>query len=86
MKRARYRGDLTDNFHPGQVIGKTVEGAYVKCVAVEYDPASDVTVVTGHSVAPTAPDGTRLRYHGSADGSDDTPADRPPLTDTIQAR
>ncbi len=86
MKRARYRGDVSDQFAPGQVMGETTTGAIVKCVAVEYDPDTDTTVVTGEHTAPVAPDGVRIRYHGNAAGTDTVPAARPALTDTIEAR
>lgn len=86
MRRARYAGDLADNFHVGQVIGHTIDGAAVKCVAVDYDETTDTTIVTGHHTAPTAPDGMRIRYHGNAAGTDETPEYREPVTDAIEAR
>lgn len=85
MRRARYRGDVTDQFHPGQVIGQTLGGAAVKCVAVEYNPDTDTTIVTGEHTAPTAPDGMRMRFHGNT-GTDAAPTYRAPLADDIEAR
>lgn len=86
MRRARYRGDLTANFHVGQVIGVTVEGAAVKCVAVEYDRQRDVTIVSGHHSPVAAPEGTRIRFHGDASGSGEVPQYRQPVVDDIEAR
>lgn len=86
MKRARYRGDVTANIHPGQIIGQTLDGVDVKCVAVDYDPGSDTTTVTGHHTAAAAPDGTRIRYHGDTTGAGQAPGWQEPLTDPIEAQ
>lgn len=86
MKRAKYRGDVTDQFRVGQVIGRTNEGVFVKCVAVEYNPDTDQTIVTGEHTAPVAPDGMRIRYHGDATGTAEPDPFAQPLTDTIEAR
>lgn len=85
MKAAKYRGDVTDQFHPGQILGQALDGAAVKCVAVEYDPDTDTTIVTGEHTAPVAPDGMRMRFHGNT-GSDEEPTYRAPLADPIEAR
>lgn len=84
MKRARYRGNLADTFVVGAVFGESMDGAKVKVVAVEYDPATDTTIVTGHKTAAAAADGQRIRYHGSVDGSG--PDRHPALNDPIEPR
>ena len=38
----KFRGDVSDQFHVGQVIGQTVGDQYVKCVAVEYNPDTEI--------------------------------------------
>jgi len=86
MRAARYRGDLTENFHIGQVIGQTIDGTPVKVVAVEHDPDSDTTIVTGHHTAATAPDGMRMRFHGDTAGTAGAPTYRDPLNDPIEAQ
>jgi hypothetical protein len=86
MKRARYRGDVSDQFRVGAVIGRTDSGAFVRCVGVEYDPVTDRTIVTGEHMAPFAPDGMRLRYHGDDTGGGRTPPPRPPVDDPIEAQ
>lgn len=86
MTRARYRGNLVDNFVVGTVFGEAMDGAKVKVVAVEYDPDSDMTTITGHKTAAAAPDGQRIRYHGDAADSGDLPDMRTPLTDPIEPR
>lgn len=86
MTRARYRGNVVDNFTVGTVFGEAMDGAKVKVVAVEYDPDSDMTIVTGHKTAAAAPDGQRIRYHGDAADSGAVPDVRPAVTDPIEPR
>lgn len=85
-KCAKYRGDVTDQFRVGAVMGRTDSGVFVKCVAVEYDPDTDRTIVIGEHTAPTAPDGMRIRYHGDATGTAEPDAFQQPVTDPIEAR
>lgn len=67
MKRARYRGDVTDQFRVGQILGRLDTGGFIRCTGVDYDPDTDQTIVIAEHGAPTAPDGMRLRYHGESD-------------------
>ena len=87
MKRAKYRGDVTDQFRVGQIIGQLDSGAYIRCTAVEYDENTDRTYVDGEHTTPTAPEGMRMRYHGAADPNDQSrPDNHPPLLDPIEAK
>jgi hypothetical protein len=66
-KRAlRYKGDLSANFHPGQVIGQGTDGRYRRVTVVTYDRVRKVTLVEVELVEEIAPDGQRLRFYGDA--------------------
>lgn len=70
MKRARYRGDVTDQFHVGQILGRLDSGGFIRCTGVDYDDTTDQTIVTAEHGQPAAPDGMRLRFHGENEVSD----------------
>lgn len=67
MKRARYRGDVTDQFHVGKILGRLNTGGFIRCTSVDYDPDTRPNHRHRRTRCAHRPDGMRLRYHGESD-------------------